>query len=574
MRMSELYAPTLREIPAEAEIVSHRLMLRAGMMRKLVSGVYSYLPLANRVIQKIEKIVREEMNAKGGQEVLMPALQPASLWQETGRWWDFGPEMFKLTDRQGREFCLGPTHEELFTNLIRNEVRSYKQLPLLLYQIQTKFRDEIRPRFGLMRACEFIMKDLYSFDVDEEGLDVSYKKMYDAYSRAFKRCGLDCFVVEADTGSMGGTDSHEFMVPSDIGEDEIAICIKCGYAANIEKCACVGEEDNEQSDTEEPEELREVATPDIKTIDELSGFLKASPEKMIKTLIYETEDGVLAVLVRGDHEINEAKLKKVLGGAFVQLAEPDTIQRVTGAPVGFAGPVGLKDIKILADYSVKNITNGITGANKKDAHFTGVNIGRDYNVQDFHDLRFVKQGDPCPRCMESLNIRRGIEVGHIFKLGTKYSKALGATYLNKNGEECPIIMGSYGIGITRTLAAIIETNHDEAGIKWPFSVAPYHVIIVNVNTKNQELVELCEKLYKEFQDKGVEVLYDDRDERPGVKFNDSDLIGIPIRVTIGPRGLKEGVVEVKMRRTSEEFNVPVAGVVDALKGVLDKEKVY
>lgn len=568
-----LYSPTLREVPAEAEIASHKLMLRAGMMRKLVSGVYSYLPLANRTLQKIERIVREEMNAKGGQEILMSALQPAELWKETGRWTDFGPEMFKLKDRQGRDFCLGPTHEELFTSLIRDEVRSYKQLPLLLYQIQTKYRDEIRPRFGLMRAREFIMKDLYSFDIDEEGLDVSYRKMYDAYSRVFARCGLDYFAVEADTGAMGGTDSHEFMVPSNIGEDEIAVCEKCGYAANVERCACVTQEEDVQAQVRELDQLVEVSTPGVRTIDELSEFLGASPRQMIKTLIYETEDRVVTVLVRGDHEINEAKLRKVLSVADVQLASSDTIERITKAPVGFAGPVGLDNITILADLSVRNISNGITGANKQDAHFTGVNVGRDYDVKGFCDLRLVEEGDFCPKCGGSLAIRRGIEVGHIFKLGTKYSSALGATFLDENGEERPLVMGSYGIGVTRTLAAIIETNHDEFGIKWPFAVAPYHVIIICVNTREQELVDLCEKLYEDFQEKGVEVLLDDRDERPGVKFNDADLIGIPIRVTIGPRGLKEGVAEVKMRRTGEELKVPLAGVVDALRGVLDKEKV-
>lgn len=573
MRMSMLYAPTLREVPAEAEIASHKLMLRAGMMRKLVSGVYSYLPLAYRVIQKIERIVREEMNAKGGQEILMSALQPAELWQETGRWTDFGPEMFKLKDRQGRDFCLGPTHEELFTDLIRNEVRSYKQLPLLLYQIQTKYRDEIRPRFGLMRAREFIMKDLYSFDVDEEGLDVSYKKMYDAYSRAFERCGLDFVVVEADTGAMGGTDSHEFMVPSDIGEDEIAICKQCGYAANVERCECVIEEER-QAEAVDLEELVEVSTPNVRTIDELAEFLNASPKQMIKTLIYETDNGAVAALVRGDHEMNEAKLKKALKVSVLQLASAETIERITGAPVGFAGPVGLKDVTVVADLSVKSIKNGITGANKKDAHFTGVNLGRDYDVKEFHDLRLVQSGDLCPKCSGNIVIQRGIEVGHIFKLGTKYSHALGATFLDENGKERPMVMGSYGIGITRTLAAIIETNHDELGIKWPFSVAPYHVILICVNTKNAELMDLCEKLYKDFLDKGVEVLFDDRNERPGVKFNDADLIGIPIRVTIGPRSLQEEVAEIKMRRTGEELKVPLAGVVDALKGLLKKETVW
>ncbi len=569
MRMSRTYIPTLREAPSEAEIPSHKLMLRAGLMRKLASGVYSYLPIAMRVLHKIESIVREEMNSQGGLEVLMSALQPSQIWQKSGRWNDFGPEMFKLKDRGDREFCLGPTHEELFTDLITDEVSSYKQLPLLLYQIQTKYRDEIRPRFGIMRAREFIMKDLYSFDSTLEGLDESYKKMYDAYCEVFKRCGLEYYVVEADTGAMGGSDSHEFIIPSDIGEDEMALCNGCGYAANVERCECPQPEDENVKD--ELEEFNTVQTPGIKTIDDLGKFFNVDANKMIKTLIYKGDSQVWAVLVRGDCDINEAKLRKALSVTDLELADDDTILEVTGAPTGFAGPVGLDNIMIIADYSIKNVVNGITGANKKDQHLTGVNPGRDFNVKRYEDLRIVKDGELCPKCGQPLVVRRGIEVGHIFKLGTKYTQSLGATFLDEKGVEKPIIMGSYGIGITRTLGAIIETNHDDKGITWPLAVAPYHVIIVSVNCNDQESSAFCEKVYDDLKSAGIEVIMDDRKERPGVKFNDADLIGVPIRVTIGPRGIKKDSVEIKLRKTGKESMVHVSQVVNNVEEMVKEE---
>lgn len=568
MRVSEMYAPTLREWPAEAEITSHRLMLRAGLMRKLVSGVYSYLPLGYRVIRKVEQIVREEMDRQGGLEILMSALQPAELWKASGRWAEYGPEMFKLQDRAGREFCLGPTHEEIFTSLIRDEVRSYRQLPLLLYQIQTKYRDEIRPRFGLVRAREFIMKDLYSFDRDEAGLDISYKKMYEAYSRVFTRCGISYMVVEADVGAMGGTDSHEFVIVTEVGEADLVFCKACGYAANVERAECKAPAD---ASATELKPLEKVATPDMRTISEVSGFLGVSPRELVKTLVYVADGRPVAALIRGDCDLNEAKLKRVLGVAEVELADEETICKVTGAPVGFAGPVGIAVDRVLADYQVKAMANFVVGGNAKDVHLKNINPGRDFMVDTYADLRNAVEGDPCPKCTAPLSAAKGTEVGHIFKLGTKYSAALDARYLDESGQEHPIIMGSYGIGITRTVAAIIESNHDENGIMWPMSVAPFHAVVIPINVTEEAQMTASTDLYEELGARGIEVVLDDRNERPGVKFKDADLIGYPIRVVVSQKGLLAGQVEIKRRRGGSATMVDIGDVPDHVASIIAEE---
>ena len=568
MRLSQLLMPTLREVPADAEIPSHVLMLKAGLMRKLAAGIYVYLPLGKRVLKKVEEIVREEMDREGSQEVLMSALIPAELFKETGRWDVFGPEMFKLKDRNERDFCLGPTHEEVFTDLVRNEVKSYRQLPLILYQIQTKFRDERRPRFGVMRSREFIMKDAYSFDADWEGLDESFNKMYRAYCRIFDRCGLKYLVVEADPGAMGGRDSKEFMVISSVGEAVIAYCDSCGYAANEEKAECLIE-----SRDEEMLEIEKVYTPNVKTIEELVDFLKISPSKFVKTLIYKAKGKVVAALVRGDRDINETKLLNVLGirEEELELADGPLVEEVTGAKVGFAGPLGLKgEVTLVVDSEIPQLRNFIVGANETDYHIKNVNYGRDFKGDIVADIKSVVEGDRCPRCGAPLKIARGIEVGHIFKLGIKYSEALGATYTDEEGNEKPIVMGCYGIGINRTVAAIIEQHHDEKGIIWPMSVAPYHVIVVPVNVSDEEQKQIAEKIYNKLLEEKLEVLIDDRDVRAGVKFNDADLIGIPVRVTIGKK-VKEGIVEIKLREREEVEEVKVEEVVKRVKQIVEEK---
>ncbi|MGI1691975.1 proline--tRNA ligase [Thermoanaerobacter uzonensis] len=569
MRLSQLLVPTLREIPAEAEIPSHILMLKAALMRKLASGVYIYLPLGQRILRKVEQIVREEMDRAGSQEVLMAALIPAELLKESGRWDVFGPEMFKLKDRNERDFCLGPTHEEVFTDLIRNEVKSYRQLPLILYQIQTKFRDERRPRFGVMRSREFIMKDAYSFDVDWEGLDKSFNKMYEAYCRIFDRCGLKYLVVEADSGAMGGKDSKEFMVISSIGEAAIAYCDNCGYAANEEKAECL----INQEIVEEMLPKEKVYTPNIRTIEELVNFLGITPDKFVKTLIYKAKDNVIAALIRGDRDLNETKLLNILGirEEELELADASIVEKVTGAKVGFAGPIGLKgEVLIIVDNEIPQMRNFILGANETDYHIKNVNYGRDFKADVVADIKNVIEGDKCPRCGSPLKIDRGIEVGHIFKLGTKYSDALGAKYVDEDGNEKPIIMGCYGIGINRTVAAIIEQHHDEKGIIWPMSVAPYHVIIVPVNVSNEAQNRVAEDIYVVLQKEGIEVLIDDRDLRAGVKFNDADLLGIPIRITVGKK-VDDGIVEIKLREKEEAEEVKISDVVEKVKNII-KEK--
>jgi prolyl-tRNA synthetase len=564
MRTTQLWAPTLRETPAEAEIVSHQLMLRAGFIRKAAGGVYSYLPLGLRVLKKIEAIVREEMNAKGGQELLMPIMQPAEMWRETGRWDVYGDEMFRLKDRHDREFCLGPTHEEMITTLVRSEVRSYRQLPIMLYQIQNKYRDEIRPRFGLMRGREFVMKDLYSFDRDEKGLDESYNKMYDAYSKIFTRCGLTFRPVEADPGAIGGSGTHEFMVIADSGEAAIVYCPKCDYAANVEKA----ELHPIECEAEPLKELQEVSTPGTKTIEAVCKYLDINAAKTIKTISYDTDKGPVFALVRGDHEVNEIKLQNQIGCLYLNLADEAYVRRQTGCVPGFIGPVGLKDVTIVADASVMKLYNAVCGANKIDHHLINVNPNRDFKPTIIADIRLIREGDPCPRCGNPVNTARGIEVGQVFKLYTKYSKALKATYLDVNGKEQPMVMGCYGIGVSRTMAASIEQNNDEHGIIWPAAIAPYHAVVIPINTKDQAQLELSEKIYAALNDAAVETVIDDREERAGVKFKDADLIGYPLKITIGPKTINENKVEVKIRRSGEVFYYTPETIVQEVQNLL------
>lgn len=564
MRYSEMFLPTVREIPADAETLSHRLMIRAGMIRRLTSGIYSYLPLGLRTVRKVEQIVREEMNNAGAQEVSLPVVQPSELWQESGRWELYGKELFRFKDRHEHDYCLGPTHEEVITDLVRNEIKSYRQLPKNLYQIQTKFRDEIRPRFGVMRSREFVMKDAYSFDADEEGAEISYRKMYDAYRRIFERCGLKFRAVEADTGNIGGSFSHEFMVIADSGEEGIVYCEGCNYAANLEK-AEASIPDKQETKKGLFLSLEEVYTPQARTIEEVSEFLKIPPDRLVKTIIFNADGSPVLVLIRGDEEINEIKVKNYLDCATLNLADDALIRSVTGAPRGFAGAVGVKE-KIIADYSVMNMTNFVMGANREDHHFINVNMERDVWVNSFADLKVVGKSYPCPRCKKPLLLARGIEVGHVFKLGTKYSKAMKAVYLDKNGREQTMVMGCYGIGIGRTAAAAIEQNYDEQGIIWPVPIAPFQVIITPVNVKDKPLAQAAEKLYAVLNAKGVETILDDRDERVGVKFTDADLIGVPLRVTIGPKKLAEGNVEIRERKTCETVVMPLQ---EAEKFVID-----
>ncbi len=572
MRYSNLFLPTVKEVPSDAEIASHQLMIRSGMIRKLTSGIYSYLPLGLKVVRKVEQIVREEMNRAGAQEVFLPMVQPAELWQESGRWVFYGKELLRFRDRHDRDYCLGPTHEEVITDLVRNEIKTYRQLPRNLYQIQTKFRDEIRPRFGVMRCREFGMKDAYSFDADSDGADLSYRKMFDAYQRIFTRCGLKFRAVEADTGSIGGSSSHEFMVMADTGEDGIVYCEGCAYAANLEKAEIPKPEKPAVAEAE-MQPLEEVHTPGVKTIEDVCAFLQAEPADVVKTLIYNADGKAVAVLVRGDEDVNEIKVHNYLGCDELELAGDDMILAATGSPRGFAGAVGIR-VRMVADHSLLGMKNMVMGANREDYHVKNVNLVRDFRVNEFADLRLVRAGDSCPRCRGTLTFARGIEVGHVFKLGTKYSKALRAVYLDKNGKEQVMIMGCYGIGITRTVAAAIEQYHDEDGIIWPVPLAPFQVIITPVNMNEAHLAETAERLYRDLTDRGLEVLLDDRDERAGVKFKDADLIGIPCRITIGPKKLAEGKVEVKNRKTGEVAAVDVAEVADhvaaAVKAELDK----
>ena len=568
MRYSRFFLPTLKEVPAEAEIASHKFMLRAGMIRKLASGLYTYLPFGLRAIRKVEEIVRQEMNRAGGIELLMPMVQPAELWKESGRWDKYGKELLRFKDRHGRDFCLGPTHEEVITDLIRKHVRSYRDLPLNLYQIQTKFRDEIRPRFGIMRAREFIMKDAYSFSSTEESLDEIYGAMYKAYCNIFERCGLDFRPVEADTGTIGGHASHEFMVLADTGEDDIACCTSCSYAANTELAQVKPKGDTEPF-VPGKEELRKVETPGKKSVEDVTRFLNKKATELVKTLIFLADERPVAALVRGDHDINEIKLAKVLGAERLEMAPSETVEKITGAPVGFAGPKGLpSDVRLVADVSVAHMKDFVAGANEKDAHFVGLNWKRDLDLPEIHDIRVITSEDPCPRCGGVIEIKRGIEVGHIFKLGTKYSEAMGATFLDDKGREQPVIMGCYGIGIGRTVAAAIEQNHDDRGIIFPAPISPFQVIISVINVKNEKMLSVGEDLYGRLLRDGLDVLLDDRNERPGVKFKDSELIGIPVRVTVGKKAVDEGLVEVTDRRTMETKLVAIDEVCSKVEPLL------
>lgn len=571
MRMTNMYLKTLREVPAEAEIPSHIWLLRAGMIRKLVSGVYGFMPLGRRVLQKIEAIVRREMDAKGGQEILMSAIQPAELWQESGRWYAYGPEMWRLKDRNDRDFCLGPTHEEIFTDIVRSEVDSYRQLPLNLYQIQTKYRDEKRPRFGLMRSREFIMKDAYSFDRDWEGLDRSYNEMYDAYEKVFTACGLTFRAVEADTGAIGGSGSHEFCALSEHGESEIAYCEECSMAATTEKAACV----DDAPGGAEMLPLETVHTPGTKTIADVASFLGLDHKQTIKALLFEVfqqEYRYVAVFIRGDRELNMTKLINALGipEHAIEFADEEAMGNETGAIGGFTGPVGLHDCKIVVDSELTGAKNLCAGACKVDHHMLNVNYGRDYTGDIVTDLKLIKEGYPCPQCSGHIKITRGIEVGQVFKLGTKYSESMHAYYKDENMQEKVIIMGCYGIGVSRTLAAVVEQHHDKDGIIWPLAVAPYHAIITVVNAADPGQMQLAEKVYEELLAEGVEVLLDDRDERPGVKFKDADLIGIPIRITVGKKAV-DGVVEYKIRGDEKNTDKTAA---DATASVLELVKPY
>ena len=566
MRMSNLYLPTLKEDPTEAEVTSHKLMLRAGMMRKHSAGIYSYLPLGYRVIKKIEKITRKHMDNSMAQEVLLPIMQTSDIWRESKRWDKFGPLMVKFFDRKKREYCLGPTHEEVVTDLVKDEIRSYKDLPLNLYQIQTKVRDEIRPRFGVMRGREFIMKDAYSLDVDYEGLDKSYQAMYDAYEKIFAECGLDAVAVEADTGAMGGKDSHEFMVLADSGEDEIAFCDSCEYAANVERASAVKTE----IDFEVNDEIEKIHTPDVKTIEELEDFLDYPAARMIKAVAVIADEEPILALVSGEDELNEIKLTNYLKANDLRPAEEEEFEELYNSTPGFIGPVELEDVRIVADKRLKNISGAVSGANEKDYHYENVKAGRDFEVEAFLDLRTVQEGERCPKCEDGhLNIKAGIEVGHIFKLGTKYSENMGASYLDENGRTQPIVMGSYGIGITRLVAAAIEQNNDKYGIIWPKKIAPYQIIILSLGN-DDEVKDKSTEIYEELKKAGYEVLLDDRDERAGVKFNDSELIGIPLRLTIGSRSLENGEVEAMVREDSKKLKIGLDNLYPKIEELMEE----
>ena len=567
MKMSNMLVSTLREVPAEAEIDSHKLMLRAGMIRKMAAGVYNYMPIGLKVLKNVEDIVREEMNAAGAQEFLASALLPAELWQESGRWGVYGAELFRLKDRGNREFCLGPTHEEVFTDIARNEIKSYKQLPVNLYQIQTKYRDERRPRFGVMRSREFIMKDAYSFDKDQAGLDASYDKMHDAYVKIFNRCGIDAKCVAADSGAIGGSNSAEFMVKSEVGEDDVVFCTCCDYAANIEKAPSTPE----VAEAEELKEMIKTETPNIRTIEELVKFFNTTEKKCAKTLIFNADGKIVAVMVRGDREVNEVKVSNALGGIVdLNMATAEEVFAATNAGVGFAGPVGIKVDTLLVDEEVSKMFNFVVGANETGYHLENVNYGRDFEgtVGDFRNITI---GEKCPECGGEVTIARGTEVGHIFKLGTKYSEAMNATFIDENGKNVPFVMGCYGIGVTRTMASIIEQHHDENGIIWPLSVAPYHVSVIPVNIKDEVQMEIANKLYNELRAMGVDAILDDRNERPGVKFKDSELIGIPMRVTVGKK-ISDGEVEFKLRDGEMEV-IKIDSVLDVVKSQFDKQGV-
>ena len=566
MLASRLYSPTLRELPADAVVVSHQYMLKAGMMRKVGNGIYSFLPLAWRSIQKVEKIIREEINKTGAQEIMMPIVQPAELWQKTGRWNVFGPEMFKLKDRNDREYCLGPTHEELVTSLIQMDTTSYKQLPVSVYQIQNKYRDEKRPRFGLMRSREFIMKDGYTFDADEEGLDNQYKLMYDAYSRIFTRCGLTFRPVIADSGAIGGSGSHEFEVLADSGEADIVYCENCDFAANIEAVDPL----TIKSDIHNDKEKEIVETPGQHTIEMVCDFLHAPVKQSVKAVVYNVDGLVVLAMVRGDHEVNETKIQHIYNAINVDMASDEDLKKV-GLTAGYISPIGLKRTKefdILVDPTVMEMQDACCGANEKDKHYIHVNPARDFKDVRVETIRQIEEGDACPHCGGKIVRCRGIEVGQVFKLGTKYSEALHATFLDNQGKSHPFVMGCYGIGVTRTVAASIEQNHDADGIIWPVAIAPYEVVIVPANNKSEEVMAAAKKLYDSMEDSRDEVVLDDRNERAGIKFKDADLIGYPVRVTIGKKWQQSGSVEIKIRRSGEVVEVPLEEAKDKVLEIL------
>ncbi|MFQ5993702.1 MAG: proline--tRNA ligase [Acidiferrobacterales bacterium] len=562
MRVSRFLLSTVKETPADAEILSHQLMLRAGMIRKVAAGIYSWLPLGLRVLHKVEKIVRQEMDRSGAQEILMPAVQPAELWQESGRWEEYGPELLRLADRHQREFAFGPTHEEVMTELVRREIKSYRQLPANFYQIQTKFRDEIRPRFGVMRAREFLMKDAYSFHIDEASLRETYQVMYDTYSRIFTRVGLEFCAVEADTGAIGGNVSHEFHVLADAGEDAIAICSECDYAANVDLAAALPPKGKRKSPSAATET---VDTPGQHTIEQLSRFLNVDPSQTMKTLLVKGVDGVIALVVRGDHELNEVKAANLPQVAKPLLfVTPDEVELAAGCEPGSIGPVGLA-IPVIADASAAQLADFVCGANEHGKHLRNVNWERDLPEPEVADIRKVVKGDPCPRGKGTLAVRRGIEVGHVFQLGTKYSESMNATILDESGRAVIMPMGCYGIGVSRIVAAAIEQNHDQRGIIWPDAISPFHVSLIPIGLhKSPMIAEKAEALYQQLLGAGIEVLFEDRNERPGVMFADMDLIGIPHRLVLGDRGLKSGTVEYKARRESETIELPLERVVDEL----------
>ena len=575
MKLSKMYIRTLREDPKDAEIPSHIWLIRSGMIRKLVSGVYGFMPMGYRSLRKIEAIIREEMDKTGAEEIHMSAIQPAELWQESGRWFAYGPEMWRLKDRNNREFCLGPTHEEIFTDIIRNEVNSYKQLPLNLYQIQTKYRDEARPRFGLMRSREFVMKDAYSFDKDFEGLDKSYAVMYEVYEKIFDRCGVVYRAVEADSGAIGGNASHEFTALSEVGESEIAYCECCDMAATVERAACVDDVAGDEKELE----IERVHTPGTKTIEAVAEFLGVDEKKTIKALLFDTYDEngkhkeYVAAFIRGDRELNMTKLVNVLGipEHAIEFADEEKMGAATGAVGGFTGPLGLHECRIIADSEIVEAKNLCAGACEKDYHIKNVNYKRDYEADDVADIKLIKESDKCPQCGKPVKCARGIEVGQVFKLGVKYSESMGAYYKDENMMQRLIVMGCYGIGVTRTLAAIVEQHHDENGIIWPVSVAPYHVIITVVNMKDGEQVKLGEKIYSKLSNTGLEVLLDDRDERAGVKFKDADIIGIPIRITVGKRAV-ENIVEYKLRKEADKIEMSVEKAIESAKKYIEENK--
>ena len=566
MHFSKLFIPTLKESPADAEVISHKLMVRAGMIRQLASGIYSILPLGLRVLRKVEQIIREEMNRIGGQEVFLPSIQPAELWVESKRWDFYGKELLRIKDRHGREFCYGPTHEEVITDIVRREIKSYRQLPILLYQIQTKFRDEVRPRFGIMRGREFMMKDAYSFHADEKDTQHTYHQMAKAYTNIFERCGLRFKQVQADSGTIGGSFSHEFAVLADSGEDEIGFCESCGYASNLEMAESKPPSPSTAPST--PQDIKEVETPGKKSVKEVAGFLNLPAHQIVKTILLENENGRVAGLVRGDHEINLVKMKNLIGCEWLQPAGEEAFSKKPELHRGYIGPVGL-DLPVYADREISVLHDFVIGANKPSAHFTGVQVQRDLKIKEFGDIRTVQAKDPCPRCEDGkYQVKRGIEVGHIFILGTKYSSAMKAVFLDQHGKENAMIMGCYGIGVGRTAAAAIEQNNDERGIIWPRNLAPFQVIIIPVNYSNSDLNNACDTIYNRLQEAGIETLLDDRSDRLGVKLKDADLMGIPLQIIIGPKNLSAGQVEIKVRKTNESSLHPYPQVIEDIPNIL------